>query len=703
MKHKNENNKVTENDVETTPTNNSDDVETEVVDDSLEDNNSVNDSADENSEDNNLDNSENNNPENKSGKGRFKYDKEKNAKFRAKLWMILPILLILYMLLTMLTSEGITSVPTISTVEFNELLEAGRIEEVNVDSSNFYSTVVYRPIPEKTEQFGNGIVYPWEVQHEYKKATCALMPTNDYLRDLAGRGVNISYTTYPQNTAFNIILSFVPYIIFIIIIFFMMNKTMVGVNKQDDTKVGIKVPVRFSDIAGMTEEKEELLFTIKSLKEAEKMKAKGVRPVKGILLEGPPGVGKTLLAKAVAGEAGVNFLAYSGSDFVEMFVGLGASRIRNMYKKAEALKPCVVFIDEIDVLGARRIDGPSGGDRENNQTLVALLEKMDGVNTESGILFMAATNRADILDPALTRPGRFDKVIHIGPPKSKEDREAIVELHLKNKTVEEGLTVEQIAKMCFGLTGAEIEQVLNDAVIESFKSEKDGVIDLDSIDKAVMKTFAKGIAKGGHKGENMERVSIHELGHAMMNHELGRKVVKVSVQPYTSGVGGVTMIDGDSAGDSGLRTRQEIIDDIKVLYAGKVAEKVILGDASTGASNDLMRATELLKNYVGTWSMDDDMLITLNTLTGGYGDIGQNNQMLVERMNKKATEIYNEVYGFLSQEHIVNEMKRLNETLMKAEVIYDFDKVVFSDSVEASKYESSDAGIADLDKSGGNE
>ena len=328
---------------------------------------------------------------------------------------------------------------------------------------------------------------------------------------------------------------------------------------------------------------------------------------------------------------------------------------------------------------------------------------MDGVNTESGILFMAATNRADILDPALTRPGRFDKVIHIGPPKSKEDREAIVELHLKNKTVEEGLTVEQIAKMCFGLTGAEIEQVLNDAVIESFKSEKDGVIDLDSIDKAVMKTFAKGIAKGGHKGENMERVSIHELGHAMMNHELGRKVVKVSVQPYTSGVGGVTMIDGDSAGDSGLRTRQEIIDDIKVLYAGKVAEKVILGDASTGASNDLMRATELLKNYVGTWSMDDDMLITLNTLTGGYGDIGQNNQMLVERMNKKATEIYNEVYDFLSQEHIVNEMKRLNETLMKAEVIYDFDKVVFSDSVEASKYESSDAGIADLDKSGGNE
>ena len=442
------------------------------------------------------------------------------------------------------------------------------------------------------------------------------------------------------------------------------------IGNKADNRDKSKSMVRFEDVAGMTEEKDELKYAIMSLKDIKKYTDKGLRPVRGILLEGPPGVGKTLLAKALAGEYNMNFLYYSGSDFVEMYVGLGAYRIRSMYKKAQSLKPCIVFIDEIDVLGSKRVGGGDGGQRESDQTLVALLERMDGMGTEDGILFIGATNRIEILDKALTRPGRFDKIIHIGLPRNKSDREEIVKVHLKGKELSNDTSIESVAKQCYGLTGAEIASVLNDAVMESFRNNREGVINSKDIDSAMMKLVAKGILKGTHSSEDRNRVAIHEAGHAVMNMLIGRDVIKVSIQPYSSGIGGVTTVDGESAMKNKMRTQTDLINDIKVLYAGKIAEELILGECSIGASNDLERATILIRDYIGAYGMGDNNGNAISLL-----GLAQENRMitanekLLERIESKGAEIYTEAKKYMNNDKIISVIKIIAEKLDEKETI----------------------------------
>lgn len=574
------------------------------------------------------------------------------------------------------TSDSVGTKGSLSYNSFIEDLEKGYIDSVYFTKGSVFVEVHYKEgmcqeniIDEKT-----GELRELEIVNNQRIETVLNPDDEDFFKNVALQGVEIVILSDSSSVFLQLIISVIPTVILIGLLIYMMKMQFSGGTKDPTAKQNVKSTTKFSDVAGMTEEKEELMFAIKSLQNKDSFLEKGVKPIKGILLEGPPGVGKTLLAKAVAGEAGVNFLSYSGADFVELFVGMGARRIRTMYETAEKLKPCVVFIDEIDALGRKRLSSGGSGNQEADQTLVALLERMDGMNTTSGILFIAATNRVDALDSALLRPGRFDKTIHVSPPKTKEDREAIVKVHSKGKVFEKGLTVEKIAKQCYGLTGAEIASALNDAVLESFKADRDGVISLDDIDKAIMKLFAKGLAKGRHSEKDLIRVAIHETGHALMNKHLNRTVVKVSIQPYSSGVGGVTQVDGENSGLDGLMTKTDIINSVKVLYAGKVAEEIMLGECSVGASNDLDRATFLIRDYVGAYCMTNDNLLSLVALSQENMMISANENLL-KNMQEVAESVYREVRDYFSDDIVKKILQNISDYLVKNEVIYDFDKV----------------------------
>ena len=579
---------------------------------------------------------------------------------------------LIFSILAQSDKEG--SMGTLSYIDFMSDLENGYIDSVSYTQGSVFAEVYYKEgmcqdnvLDEYTGEEKELLII------DNKRVETVLNPSDeDFFKTIAEHDVEIRILSNSSTAFLSIVIGAIPTILLIGCIVWMMKMQFSGGTKDPTAQKATKSTTKFSDVAGMTEEKEELLFAIKSLQKKDDYLAKGVKPVRGILLEGPPGVGKTLLAKAVAGEAGVNFLSYSGADFVELFVGMGARRVRTMYETAEKMKPCVVFIDEIDALGRKRMAGGNAGNQEADQTLVALLEKMDGMNTTSGILFIAATNRVDALDSALLRPGRFDKTIHVSPPKTKEDREAIVEVHSKGKTFAEGVTTEKIAKQCYGLTGAEIASALNDAVLESFKADRDGIISLDDIDKAIMKLFAKGLAKGRHSEKDMYRVAVHEAGHAVMNKALDRSVVKVSIQPYSSGVGGVTQVDGENSGLDGLMTKTDIINSIKVLYAGKVAEETIIGECSVGASNDLERATFAIRDYIGTYGMLDNNLLSLVGL-GRENMMITANEKLLEDMQKVASQVYKEVVEYFAQDEIKKIVQNISDYLVEYEVIYDFD------------------------------
>ena len=611
---------------------------------------------------------------------------EENKKKKPNKWVIigLSVLIFVMMMITAMMGGETYQEGSLTYNEFQDEVKAHNIDSVIEDGLSPLITVVYKEgVCQEEFDEETGELKELNIVDNQRIETVINPSDDDFYKNLAIEGVKIKVKDTTGTTVMVALLGYLPTFLMMGLLIWYMMSTLKGGMGQKKKTTAVKSTTKFSDVAGMSEEKEELLFAIRSLKNSEEYVEKGVKPVRGILLEGPPGVGKTLLAKAVAGEAGVNFLSYSGEDFVEMFVGLGARRIRNMYDEAEKQKPCVVFIDEIDALGKTRISGNgSPGNQEADQTLVALLERMDGMNTTSGILFIAATNRVDSLDSALLRPGRFDKTIHIGPPKTKEDREAIIEVHSKGKHFEDGVTTEKIGKLCYGLTGAEIAAALNDAVLESFKADRKGVISLDDIDKAIMKLFARGLAKGRHSDKDLKRVAIHEVGHAMMNRHLGRTVVKVSIQPYSSGVGGVTQVDGENSGFDGLRTKSDLENDIKTLYAGKVAEEVVLGECSVGASNDLDRATHILRDYIGAYGMNSGSYLSLVGL-GRENMMITANEKLLEEMNSVAKSIYDSVVEYFRKAEVREKLQNIADVLVEREVIYDLEEF-FEEKAEES-------------------
>ena len=362
----------------------------------------------------------------------------------------------------------------------------------------------------------------------------------------------------------------------------------------------------FDKVAGMQEEKQELAEIVDFLKDPGKYNKVGARIPKGVLLEGPPGTGKTLLAKAVAGEAGVPFFSISGSDFVEMFVGVGASRVRDLFEEAKHNAPCIVFIDEIDAVARIRGTGMGGGHDEREQTLNQLLVEMDGFGVNEGIIVLAATNCVDILDPAIMRPGRFDRKVAVSPPDVK-GREEILQVHAKNKPLAEDVDLKQIAQTTAGFTGADLENLLNESAINAAKEGRGYVVQKDIQDAFVK--VGIGTEKKSRVISDKEKkiTAYHEAGHAILFHVLPDvgPVYTVSIVPTSSGAAGYTMPLPEK--DEMFLTKGRMLQDIQVSLGGRIAEELIFGDITTGASSDIKRATKVARRMVTRYGMSENI------------------------------------------------------------------------------------------------
>ena len=422
--------------------------------------------------------------------------------------------------------------------------------------------------------------------------------------------------------------------------------------------------VLFRDVAGLKEEKEDLVEVVDFLKAPEKYTQVGARIPKGVLLVGPPGTGKTLLAKAVAGEAGVPFFSISGSDFVEMFVGVGASRVRDLFEEGKKHAPCIIFIDVIDAVARRRGTGMGGGHDEREQTLNQLLVEMDGFGVNEGIIVMAATNRVDILDPAILRPGRFDRRVVVGPP-DVMGREEILKVHAKNKPLAEDVDLKQIAQTTAGFTGAELENLLNEAAIMAAKDRRRFVRQSD-IKSAFIKVGIGAEKRSKVISDKEKRITAyHETGHAILFHVLPHMdpVYTISIIPTGMGAAGYTMPLPDN--DEMFNTKNKMLEDITTLLGGRVAEEIIFGDITTGASNDIKRATETARSMVMKYGMsekigliaygnDDDEVFIGRDLahTRGYSEevareIDAEISRIISECHEKAESIIREHIGVL--------------------------------------------------------
>ncbi|KAB2329150.1 ATP-dependent zinc metalloprotease FtsH [Bacillus mesophilum] len=406
--------------------------------------------------------------------------------------------------------------------------------------------------------------------------------------------------------------SIIPFIIIFILFFFLLNQAQGGgsrVMNFGKSKAKLydesKKKVRFKDVAGADEEKQELVEVVDFLKDPRKFAELGARIPKGILLVGPPGTGKTLLARAAAGEAGVPFFSISGSDFVEMFVGVGASRVRDLFENAKKNAPCIIFIDEIDAVGRQRGAGLGGGHDEREQTLNQLLVEMDGFGANEGIIIIAATNRPDILDPALLRPGRFDRQITVDRP-DVTGREAVLRVHARNKPLDESVNLKSIAQRTPGFSGADLENLLNEAALVAARRNKKKV-DMEDVDEATDRVIA-GPSKKSRVISKKERniVAFHEAGHTVIGVVLdeAEMVHKVTIVPRGQAGGYAVMLPKE---DRYFMTKPELLDKIVGLLGGRVAEEIVFGEVSTGAHNDFQRATGIARRMVTEFGMSDKL------------------------------------------------------------------------------------------------
>ena len=430
---------------------------------------------------------------------------------------------------------------------------------------------------------------------------------------LKDNSIDYSMEDVPQeNTLLTVVMPFMLSIVVVVVIVTMMNRGAAGGGSnarmmnfgRSRAKLSRDSKVNFTNVAGLEEEKEELEEVVDFLKNPQKYTSVGARIPKGMLLVGPPGTGKTLLAKAVAGEAGVPFFSISGSDFVEMFVGVGASRVRDLFEAAKKNAPCIVFIDEIDAVARRRGTGMGGGHDEREQTLNQLLVEMDGFGVNEGIIVMAATNRVDILDPAILRPGRFDRKVAVGRPDVK-GREEILKVHSKEKPLSEDVDLRRVAQTTAGFTGADLENLMNEAAIISARDNRRFIRQAD-IDKAFVKVGIGAEKKSRVISEKDKKITAyHEAGHAILFHVLPDvgPVHTVSIIPTGVGAAGYTMPLPEK--DEMFNTKGKMLQNIMVDLGGRIAEEIIFKDVTTGASQDIKQASKLARAMVTQYGMSD--------------------------------------------------------------------------------------------------
>ena len=482
--------------------------------------------------------------------------------------------------------------------EFVNKVEKGEVTELSITPKN-----------------GAGVYELTGKMKDYKEGETYIVSvplTDGILTELvelsSKKEIEITTKEDPSSSTFLLfIINVLPMLIILIVGFLFITKQMGSANKSMDfgkSKARLNQDnnkVTFKEVAGLDEEKEELSELIDFLKSPKKFQALGARIPKGVLLVGPPGTGKTLLAKAVAGEANVPFYFISGSEFVELFVGVGASRVRDMFKQAKNNAPCLIFIDEIDAVGRQRGAGVGGGHDEREQTLNQLLTEMDGFGANEGIIIIAATNRPDVLDPALLRPGRFDRQVTVNLPDIK-GREEILQVHAKNKIFGKGVTLSNIAKRTVGFSGADLENLLNEAALLAVRRKKP-FITMSEVDEAHDRVLM-GPAKKSHKYTEKERkvVAFHEAGHAVVGLKLdgANEVQKITIIPRGSAGGYNLMLPKE---ETYLSTKNDLLDSISGLLGGRVAEEFIFNEVTTGAHNDFERATKIARAMVTEYGM----------------------------------------------------------------------------------------------------
>ena len=489
--------------------------------------------------------------------------------------------------------------PDITYKEFQKRLEAGQVAAVDIQPNQEVPTGVLRVTARDGSETSVNVLDVTEVQkllEEYDSVTVTIEAVE---KD------SIFLTT---------ILPILLMGVFILFFISMMNRQTGGSNARmmnfGRSRARMVTPdskrVLFKDVAGLKEEKEDLQELVEFLKEPEKFLKVGARIPKGVILVGPPGTGKTLLAKAVAGEAGVPFFSISGSDFVEMFVGVGASRVRDLFEDAKKHQPCIVFIDEIDAVARRRGTGMGGGHDEREQTLNQLLVEMDGFGVNQGIIVMAATNRVDILDPAILRPGRFDRQVAVGRPDIK-GREEILKVHSSGKPLGDDVNLEEVARTTARFTGADLENLMNEAAIMAAKQHR-GYIIQEDINKAFIKVGIGAEKKSRIISEKEKRITAyHESGHAILFHVLPTvgPVHTVSIIPTGRGAAGYTMPLPEK--DEMFNTKNQMFENIMVSLGGRVAEELVIGDVTTGASQDIKQATGIARAMVTKFGMSEKL------------------------------------------------------------------------------------------------
>lgn len=487
--------------------------------------------------------------------------------------------------------------------QLRQEMKANNIEEMTVqfDGYAYLVTGKYRDVPEDKSQ--NFTTYIPATDAAMEELTLASESNGVQLKVVPMEGQSIWLT---------LLSSFIPLVIMFALFFFLFNQAQGGGGKVMNfgkSKARLyneeKKRITFEDVAGADEEKQELVEVVDFLKDPRKFNTVGARIPKGVLLVGPPGTGKTLLARAVAGEAGVPFFSISGSDFVEMFVGVGASRVRDLFDNAKKNAPCIIFIDEIDAVGRQRGAGLGGGHDEREQTLNQLLVEMDGFGANEGIIIVAATNRPDILDPALLRPGRFDRQITVDRPDVK-GREAVLKVHARNKPLTKDVKLDIIAKRTTGFTGADLENLLNEAaLLAARRNRKD--ISMTEVDEAIDRVIV-GTEKRSRVISDREKriVAYHEAGHTIVGYflEHADMVHKVTIIPRGRAGGYVIMLPKE---DRMLVTKQELLDRVTGLLGGRVAEELFIGEIGTGAYSDFQQATGIIRSMIVEYGMSEKL------------------------------------------------------------------------------------------------
>ncbi|MFD2923472.1 ATP-dependent zinc metalloprotease FtsH [Halobacillus naozhouensis] len=533
-------------------------------------------------------------------------------------------------------------------------------ETLNVNE--FYDRLNNGEIEEMTMQPVNGVIRitgQLAGSEEGQGMFVAKLPANEQIIS------NVTQTAQEQSVLkveeeeqpsvwVTVLTSIIPFVIIFILFIFLLNQAQGGgsrVMNFGKSKAKMyseeKKKVRFKDVAGADEEKQELVEVVDFLKDPRKFSQVGARIPKGVLLVGPPGTGKTLLARAVAGEAGVPFFSISGSDFVEMFVGVGASRVRDLFENAKKNAPCIIFIDEIDAVGRQRGAGLGGGHDEREQTLNQLLVEMDGFGANEGIIMIAATNRPDILDPALLRPGRFDRQITVDRPDVK-GRQAVLGVHARNKPLSDNVDLKTIALRTPGFSGADLENLLNEAALVAARADAKS-IDMEHVDEAIDRVIA-GPAKKSRVISEKERniVAHHESGHTVIGMVLddADMVHKVTIVPRGQAGGYAVMLPRE---DRYFMTKPELLDKITGLLGGRVAEEVMFGEVSTGAHNDFQRATSIARKMVTEYGMSEKLgPLQFGSNSGGQVFLGRDIQNEQNYSDQIAYDIDTEVQNFIN-------------------------------------------------------